>query len=285
LQRPTHQPDLSEISGETTKIAPEGPPKPMQAADLKKELIKAQKSKPGKPVKSPDLKKLPPEKTLPEGTPGLAEYEKAKKPVKPTQPKPGKGIGPATKTSSVLKNIGKIVGIGAVASVLVFATLDHLGVKIFEHAADVALEKMGPKTDLSGYLPGGAKAKKVVWSAASYRRYEPYWSEDKLDTYLVEEITLHPPQNGILAFGISVNDWPDDIFVNEINVNELGDGQSDWLCEGYQGYLICRGLGGYPLNSELQTVVSLHLPSHPAYEVDKLLVAGGGSRAVYFIVK
>lgn len=284
--------DLEEIEkaarGEATiKNAPKRPPEPMEAADLKKELIKAQKTKPGKPGKVPDLKKMPPGERLPEGTPGLAKYEKTKKPGKPTKikPKPGKGLGLGAKTGSVLKNIGKIVGIGAITGVLVFAILDHLGVVVFEHAAEEVLEKMGPKTDLSDYLPGGAKAKKVIWSNASYRRYSPYMGEAPLSTWLAEEITLQPPQNGILAFGISIGDWPDDIVVSDINVNELDDGQSDWLCEGYQENLICRSLGSYPLSSKLKTIVTLHLASWPAYEVDKMLAAGGGSRSVYFIVK
>jgi hypothetical protein len=49
--------------------------------------------------------------------------------------------------------------------------------------------------------------------------------------------------------------------------------------------LICRSLGNYPLNSKFETVIKLHLPAHPAYEVDQMIAKGGGSRAVYFIAK
>lgn len=267
----------------TIRQAPKGPPKPMRPADLEKELAKA---KGGKPQKIPDLKKLPPGKTLPPGASGLAEYEKAKKSAKPakTKVRPGKAGGLRAKTPSLLRNLGKIVSVGAIAGVIGFALLNYLGVAVFEHAAEKVLQKIGQETDLSDYLPGGARANKVVWSAASYRRYnaDPF-SELPLSNTAGEEITLYPPQNGILALGISLEGLPE-LFVSEINVNELGDGQSDWLCESYQGYLICRSLGGYPLNSKLETVVTLffHLP---AYEVKEMVAAGSGSRAVYFIVK
>lgn len=276
IRKPGSEPTKIRPKSEITKITerPTEIPEPMRPADLEEELATAKKGKAGK---TPDLKKLHPGKTLPEGAPGLAEYEKTLK--------AGKKIGFGSKARSILKGVGKIVAVGAVLGVIGFAIIDHIGVAVFEHAADEVLNKIGKKTDLSGYLPGGAKAKRIIWSTASYRRYKSYMGGAPLDTYLIEEMTLNPPQNGILALGIAVNNWPDDIFVSEINVNESNDGQSDWLCEGFKGYLVCRSLGSYPLNSKLKTLVSLHLAAHPAYEVDKMIAEGAGSRPVYFIVK
>ncbi|MDO8671717.1 MAG: hypothetical protein Q7O66_09865 [Dehalococcoidia bacterium] len=70
---------------------------------------------------------------------------------------------------------------------------------------------------------------------------------------------------------------------SDINVNNLGDGNSDRLCETFGDYLVCRSLGGYPLQRRTLAVVTMqfHLPG---YELNRYLASTGGSRRVYVIV-
>lgn len=231
-----------------------------------KELLDEKPQKPTKPAKSQKL-----------GTTKLA-------PTK-IKPKPSKGIGLGAKSRSFFKSVGKVVAVGAITSVIGFAILNHLGVTIFEQAADEVLQKMGPETDLSDYLPGGAN--KVIWSEVSYTRHsrEDMGDPDSLPNILVDKITIYPPQSGIFVMGISVDDLPD--FVSDLNINELGNGNSDWLCEKYGGYFICRSMSkSYPVpliaGSKSVLTLQYHLPE---YELREMLAAGDGTRAIYFIVK
>lgn len=192
-----------------------------------------------------------------------------------------KTAGVKLKAGSFLKNVGKIVSIGAIAGVIGFAIIDHIGVAVFENAADKVLEKIGGETDLSDYLP--SVANKVVWSEAFYLRFDRDMGENPLPNVVAEEITFYPPKNGIMAFGIALGNLPD--FVPDINVNGLGNGNSDWLCEKFQGYFICRSMSeSYPLVSDKETVVTLYFHL-PGYEIREMLAQGSGSRDVYFIVK
>ena len=151
---------------------------------------------------------------------------------------------------------------------------------IFEYATNEALRKMGPDQDLTTFLP---ENNRVEWVSAPFARAtrdesDPYWEPNVFE----ERVTLNSPRDRALAFGISRDGLPQE-FTNDINVNGLGDGNSDWLCEPFGGYLICRGLGGYPLEKGNTTVVTMqfHLP---AYEMKKYLASPSGSRRAYVII-
>lgn len=179
---------------------------------------------------------------------------------------------------TVKANLGKLVigGIvGAIAGALIlggaFAAIGYVVNKIHE--------KVG-STDLSMLLPS---ATEVVWLSASFTRQtrdeaDPYWEPNVLE----EKVTFYSPYDEVMAFGVSLEGLPE-VFSNDIDVNDLGFGTSDWLCEPFSGYLICRSLGSYPLTKEAATTVSMkfHLP---AYEMKEYLSVGSGSRQVYVIV-
>lgn len=206
-----------------------------------------------------------------------------------------KGLGKAAVKSSpkIIKEYGKTAGQAGLSS-KIRPIFKGIGVKGFAMAAVVlvataivywginrAKEKMGPTSDLSSYLP---TANQVIWVEAPYSRY----SREEADPYfepnvVTEDIVIDSPQNGILAFGISAAGLPES-FSNDININELGQGNSDWLCEDFKGYLICRSISkSYPLKKGLESIVSLqfHLPGH---EVKKMLQSASGVRSVYLTV-
>ncbi len=180
----------------------------------------------------------------------------------------------AKKLSRILKGIGIASLAGAVIGLAAFA--------IYEYSINKVLNKIGPETDLSSLLPS---SRQVIWLSAPYTRHgreevEPYYEPN----VVAEDIIINPPQNNILAFGIALQGLPDQ-FTNSTNINELGEGNSDWLCETYGGYLICRSTSAaYPLQKGIQSVVSLqfHLP---ALEVQQMLAQPSGTRQVYLIIR
>lgn len=180
--------------------------------------------------------------------------------------------GWSAKIRPILKGVG-VKGFALAAVVLVATAIVYWGI-------NQAKEKMGPPTDLSRYLPDNNK---IIWITAPYSRHsregDPYFEPN----VVVDETVIDPPQSGILAFGFSLKGLPPE-FSGTIEVNELGEGNSDWLCETYGGYMICRSTSGaYPLAKGLKSVVGLqfHLPG---YEVKKMLDSGkSGHRSVYLI--
>ncbi len=187
----------------------------------------------------------------------------------------GKTTGQAgllSKIRPIFKGIG-VKGFATVAIVLVATTIAYW-------AINQAKEKMGPASDLSRYLPNNNK---VILITAPYSRHsregDPYFEPN----VVADETVVDPPQSGILAFGFSLKGLPPE-FSGTIDVNELGEGNSDWLCEPYGGYMICRSTSGaYPLIKGLKSVVGLqfHLPE---YEVKKMLAERNGSRSIYLII-
>ena len=173
-------------------------------------------------------------------------------------------------------NVGwKKVGIAGLAGIAIGA----FAFFAIDWAINRTQEKIGPPSNLTNLLPS---ENRVFWISASFLRMtrdeaDPYWEPNVFQ----EAVTINSPYDGVMAFGISLSGVPE-IFTNDINVNGLGDGNSDWLCEPFGGYLVCRSLGGYPLEKTSVTVVTMqfHLP---AYELKKYLASPSGSRSVYVI--
>jgi len=171
---------------------------------------------------------------------------------------------------------------GAFAPVaLVGIAVGIIGFAIFNYATDEVLQKMGTDADLSTLLP---TANKVIWMDAPFERM----SRDESDPYyepnvVNEDVIITPPQSGILALGISLAGLPSD-FINDTNINDAGSGKSDWLCEPFGGYLICRSTSGAdPLIKNIKSIISMqfHLPGN---EIKKMLAQKSGTRSVYLIV-
>ncbi|OGZ57308.1 MAG: hypothetical protein A3G60_01545 [Candidatus Ryanbacteria bacterium RIFCSPLOWO2_12_FULL_47_9c] len=164
---------------------------------------------------------------------------------------------------------------------LVGMAVGIIGFAIFNYATDEVLKKMGPDADLSTLLP---TANKVLWMDAPFERM----SRDESDPYyepnvVNEDVTITPPQSGILALGISLAGLPND-FINDTNINDAGGGKSDWLCEPFGGYLICRSISGAdPLIKDAKSIISMqfHLPGS---EMKKMLTQKSGTRSVYLFV-
>ena len=107
----------------------------------------------------------------------------------------------------------------------------------------------------------------------------PYYEPNVVN----EDVTVISPQDGVLVFGILLQGLPEE-FSNDIDVNKLGKGNSDWLCKPYDAYLICRSTSGaYPLVKDIGNVVSMqfHLPGD---EVRETLKQKSGARQVYIVV-
>lgn len=159
-----------------------------------------------------------------------------------------------------------------------------LGTVVFimaNRALEKTRGKMGEVSDLSRYLP---KNNKVTWIAAPYTRLSrdedhPYFEPN----VVAEKVSFPSPANGIFAFGISLEGLPE-MASNDVNINEMGEGNSDWLCESFSGYLICRSTSlSHPLQKDKISEVTLlfHLPG---YEVKKMLQSVSGIQSVYLIV-
>lgn len=168
------------------------------------------------------------------------------------------------------------IGIASLAGIAV----GIIGFAIFEYAADEAQRKMGADADVSALLPS---ANKVVWISAPFTRTSrenapPYYEPN----VVAEDVTITSSEDGILALGISLQGLPE-VFANSNNINGLGEGNSDWLCQPAGGYLVCWSTSrGYPLAKGVESIVSMqfHLP---ADELNKMLSQREGFRQVYLI--
>lgn len=221
----------------------------------------AEMAKAGRPAI--DTSKLSPDKTLR----GVRVFTKAE--VEIMQKTAGR-----TSWWSRLRPAGK-VGVGLVGAAIVI-----LGFAAIYWAFEKAHQKMGEGADLSMFLP---KGNKVAWISAPYTRrareavapfYEP--------NVVADDIIIRSSCDNVVAFGISLQGLPEE-FANSTNINELGEGNSDWLCESFGGYLICRSLSdSYPLIKDKTSVVTLqfHLP---AEEMRQLLKFTSGTRSAYLI--
>lgn len=261
----------------TAKIAPRGKPTP----GAKTEVLSSGKSGPAPRASSPTEIRGPraPVRTIKPGSPEGLERTAQKIPQEVAQEaqaaarQMGKS-GIWSKIKPRLKGIG-VAGLVGIA-------IGLIGFGIFEYATNEALKKMGPDADLSSLLPS---ANKVIWITAPFTRVSRDESApDYEPNVFAEEVTITPPESGILAFGISLEGLPAD-FTNSININDLGEGNSDWLCQPFGGYLVCRSTSrGYPLMKDLKNIVSMqfHLPD---YELQQYLQVPSGSRSVYLIVR
>ena len=179
--------------------------------------------------------------------------------------------------SRTLKSNWKKIGVAGVAGLV----LGSLAFFAFEWAVDQTQEKIGPASDLSGFLPS---QNNVLWISAPFMRTSrddvaPYYEPNVVN----EDVTVISPQDGVLVFGILLQGLPEE-FSNDIDVNEFGKGNSDWLCEPYDAYLICQSTSGaYPLVKDIGNVVSMqfHLPGD---EVREMLKQKSGTRQVYIVV-
>jgi hypothetical protein len=177
-----------------------------------------------------------------------------------------------SKVRPILKGVG-VKGFAIATLVLVATAIAYWGI-------NQAKEKMGPPTDLSRYLPD---KNKIIWITAPFTRLsrddDPYFEPN----IVAEKITIKSSADNIFAFGISLQGLPE-LFTNDVDINELGIGNSDWLCESFRGYLICRSMSlSHPLEKDKISEITLffHLPG---YEMERMLQIKNGNLPAYLIV-
>lgn len=268
----------------TEKLAPSGRPTP----GAKTEVLPSGKSGPAPRGAEPPTVRAtrppatqsprPPVRAIKPGSPeGLERIaQKIPKEVVAEAQAAARQAGRSGLWSKLKPRLRGLVGPAALAGM----AIGIIGFGIFEYATNEALRKMGPDQDLTALLP---EHNRVEWISAPFARAsrdesDPHWEPNVFE----ERVTIAAPRAGALAFGISLDGLPQE-FTSDINVNDLGDGNSDWLCEPFGGYLICHSLGGYPLEKSSATVVTMqfHLP---AYEMKTYLASPSGSRKVYVII-
>lgn len=183
---------------------------------------------------------------------------------------------------STFRNIGwKKFALSGLAGM----AIGTLAFMAFDYARDRVLEKISDNTDLTMLLPQNNPSR--ISMAVPFVRVsrEVVPQAGKALPFVVEEkLTLTPPSAGnVWAFGVSLSGLPvvDD---NDIDVNGAGDGKSDWLCQPFAGYMVCRTTSGATfLDSAQQTVLTLRF-SLPSDEMRKLLAVGAGSADGYVLV-
>lgn len=209
----------------------------------------------------PDLTKLPPGKRLPPGTPGLAAYKK-----------PTAQVG---RWWSRLSWKGKL-GVGLVGGTIIGLVAWGL----IDLAFEKAHLKTGGEFDLADLMP---QRNQVSWISAPYVRTEEFHD---LPNTIGEDVSIVSRQNNVFAFGFSLSLQELNLyFTNDININDIGIGMSDWSCELYEGYIICWSItSGTSLVKNQESVLTLKYHG-AADEIKKLFSQKSGTRSVYLITK
>ncbi|HLG41729.1 MAG TPA: hypothetical protein VI643_00080, partial [Planctomycetota bacterium] len=180
----------------------------------------------------------------------------------------------AARYARLLRGLGIAVGVALVA---------WIGTRIFEHAADEALAKMGPGEDLAHLLPSNNP--KAMWISAEFKRINRDNSDPHFEPNVVaEEITIAPPVNGVFVIGVPLHGRPP-LFSSDCDINRRGNGNSDWLFQPFADHLIGRSASGAdPLRKDIPTTITLlfHLPG---FEAQKLLAERSGTARVYLIAR
>lgn len=213
-----------------------------------------------KPTK-PDLAKLPPGKRLPPGTPGLAAYKK-----------PTARVGRWWSRLSWKGKLGAGLVGGTIVGMIAWGLIDL--------AFEQAHLKMGGELDLAALTP---QRNQVTWISAPFVRTDEFRD---LPNTVGEDITIIPPQDGVFAFGFSLSSQDLNLyFTNDVDINMVGIGMSDWLCELYGSYIICWSTtGGASLTNGQKSILTLKFHG-AADEIKKLLSQKSGIRSVYLITK
>lgn len=154
------------------------------------------------------------------------------------------------------------------------------GFEVATWAVGKAEEKISDDVDLSPLLP---EQNHVQWISVLFVRSSREGAPHFEPNVVEERITIQSPENGILVFGIALEDAPRQM-VTAADINGKGDGNSDWLCESFGDFLICRSLSGAdPLQASETSIVSMqfHLP---AKEMQDLLQKRAGEHRAYIIL-
>ncbi|MBI2484593.1 hypothetical protein HYW18_00315 [Candidatus Uhrbacteria bacterium] len=147
-------------------------------------------------------------------------------------------------------------------------------------AVDKAKEKITDDADLSSFLP---MSNHVRWTQAPFIRFSreraPYFEPNVVE----ERISIQNQENGVVALGIDLKNLPEQV-ITDVDINGKGAGNSDWLCEPFGGYLVCRSISGSdPLRAGKTSTFSLLFHLHEL-EVQRFLLTKSGTRRLYYLL-